>query len=158
MDVVRVKIADYGVLKECGMLLTIGLGSCVGIALYDPVIKVAGLSHILLAESTDFANRNNPAKFADTAVPLLINEMEKLGASTRRIRARLAGGSELFHYKNGAESIGSRNVRAVKQALALARIPVAAGDVGGSVGRTMQLNVADGQVLITKVGQSPTEI
>jgi chemotaxis protein CheD len=158
MNLVRVRIADYGVLKEAGLLITIGLGSCVGIALYDPGIKVAGLSHILLADSTNFAKRDNPAKFADTAVPLLLYEMERAGANRKRIRAKIAGGSELFNYKNGSESIGSRNISAVKKALVSAGIPLMASDLGGTQGRTMQLNVADGLVLITRVGQKPMEL
>lgn len=158
MNLVRVRIADYGVLKEAGLLITIGLGSCVGIALYDPGIKVAGLSHILLADSTSFAKRDNPAKFADTAVPLLLYEMERAGANRKRIRAKIAGGSELFNYKNGSESIGSRNISAVKKALVSAGIPLMASDLGGTQGRTMQLNVADGLVLITRVGQKPMEL
>ncbi len=158
MSLVRVRIADYGVLRETGLLVTIGLGSCVGIALYDAVAKVGGLSHILLAESADFTNRDSPAKFADTAIPLLVGEMEKVGAKCGRMKAKIAGGSQLFNYNNGAESIGSRNIHAVKKALASAGIPLVASDLGGRLGRTMQFNVADGRVLITKVGQAPVEL
>lgn len=158
-NVVRVKIADLAVIRELGTLVTIGLGSCVGIAAYDPLTKVAGLAHILLSDSTKFPKGTNPAKYADTAVPLLIKEMVRLGASPHRIKAKIAGGSEMFQtYNNGLLTVGTNNVKAVKKALALARVPLLAEDVGGSVGRTMQLNAEDGRVFIKKVGQEPREI
>lgn len=158
METVRVKIADYGVLKRSGLLITIGLGSCVGIALYDAEARAAGLAHILLSESILFPNRENLAKFADTAVPLLLAEMRRIGADKNRIRAKIAGGSELFKYKAGYDTVGARNIVAVKTALSEARIPILAADVGGCVGRTMQLCAESGQVLIKKVGQLQQEL
>ena len=152
--VVRVKIADYCVLQKTGKLITIGLGSCVGIACYDSKVKVAGLAHILLPESSHFSNTENLAKFANTAVPLLVAVMEKQGADITRIQAKIAGGSELFNYNTGQESVGSRNIVAVKKALATANIPLLAADVGGSVGRTMQICASEGTVSIKKVGQA----
>ncbi|UNC91779.1 chemotaxis protein CheD [Candidatus Contubernalis alkaliaceticus] len=157
-NVVRVKIADLAVLKKEGILVTIGLGSCVGIALYDPLVKVAGLSHIILSNSTLFSNRDNLAKFADTAVPLMLTEMIKLGARKERIRAKIAGGSELFKYKFNGESIGEKNIKAVIETLALVKIPLLSQDVGGNSGRTMKLLADSGQVLITKVGQKEVEL
>lgn len=151
--VVRVKIAEYHVLQEIGRLITIGLGSCVGIACYDKDVKVAGLAHILLPESSNYSNRENLAKFADTAVPLLLANMEKQGADISRIQAKIAGGSELFNFSTRLDSVGSRNVAAVKKALAAANIPLLAADVGGSVGRTMQICANEGSVYIKKVGQ-----
>lgn len=157
--VIRVKIADYAVIREKGLLVTIGLGSCVGIAAYDPLVKVAGLAHILLADSSKFSKGTNPAKYADTAVPLLVKEMVRLGAAPHRIRAKIAGGSEMFQtYNNGLLTVGTNNVLAVKKALSLAKIPLLAEDVGGNVGRTMQISAVDGRVIIKKVGQEPREI
>lgn len=156
--VVRVKIADYAVLKEEGVLITIGLGSCIGIALYDHHTRVAGLAHILLSESSLFTNKDNLAKFADTAVPLLLGEMRKKGADKGRIRAKIAGGSELFLNQNGPQSVGARNIAAVKRALEFERIPLISADVGGKVGRTMQVYAGDGKVFITIVGQRQKEI
>ncbi|HHX77615.1 MAG TPA: chemotaxis protein CheD, partial [Firmicutes bacterium] len=109
----RVKIADFAVLKKEGLLITIGLGSCVGIAMFDPVARVAGLAHILLADSSQFAKRDNLAKFADTAVPLTLEKMTSLGARHERIKAKIAGGSQLFSFKQNGESVGKRNVAAV---------------------------------------------
>lgn len=154
----RVKIADYGVLKENGLLMTIGLGSCVGIALYDQRAKVAGLAHILLSESSLFPKKSNLAKFADTAVPLLLYEMGKVGAAKSRITAKIAGGSELFQCNGVLKSVGARNIIATKKALNLEGIPLLSADVGGKVGRTMHFYADDGKVLITRVGQRQKEI
>jgi chemotaxis protein CheD len=154
---VRVKIAEYQVLRESGTLVTIGLGSCVGIACYDRVTKVAGLAHILLPDSRNFTNRENLAKFADTAVPLMLADMVRLGASIGRIQAKIAGGSELFHY-TGIAGVGSRNIEAVKKVPAVARIPLLAADVGGTVGRTMQICVKRGYVSVKKVGHAENEL
>ncbi len=156
--IVRVKIADYAVLKEKGMLITIGLGSCVGIALYDSPRKVAGLAHILLADSTQFSKRENLAKYADTAIPLLLEDMLRLGARKERVKAKIAGGSELFNFKSNKESVGARNIKAVKKNLALLNIPLLAADVEGKSGRTMKFFAEDGKVLIAHPGTKEKEL
>ena len=155
---IRVKIADFAVLKEEGVLLTIGLGSCVGIALYDQRVKVAGMAHILLADSTMFLKRDNLAKFADTAVPLLLEVMKKAGAHQGRITAKIAGGSELFRCQGNHDSVGGRNITAVRQALVRDKIPLLSEDVGGNLGRTMKFFAESGKVFVAKVGQCQKEL
>ena len=107
METIQVKIADYAIIKEQGILVTYGLGSCVGIALYDPGRKVAGLAHILLNDSAKFrrpgVNSFNPAKFADTAIPLLLQDGCP-GASKAGITAKIAGGASLFSRQAQAAS------------------------------------------------------
>ena len=113
-NIIKVKIADLAVQKEQGIIITVGLGSCVGIALYDPASKVGGLSHILLSDSTQFNNMKralNRAKFADTAIPLLTQEMEKMGAKRARLQAKIAGGSQLFAFQNNNISVGRKIFR-----------------------------------------------
>ncbi len=157
--VVKVKIAEYHVLKGEGILMTIGLGSCVGIALYDAKAKVAGLAHILLPDSQQFVKRDNLGKYADTAIPLLIQEMKKLGADIRSIQSKIAGGSALFQSQNNhINGIGIRNVEAVKTALQELELPLVGSDTGGSAGRTMQLFSKDGKVLVKAVGSGPIKI
>jgi len=151
-EIVRVKIADLAVLKGDGLLITVGLGSCIGIAVYDPAVKVAGLAHILLADSTNFKNRDNPAKFADTAIPLLAEEMVRLGARNGRLMARIAGGSQLFSFENSMISVGEKNIQMVRQTLSRLKIPLLGEDVGGSNGRTMKLYACDGRVTVTTAG------
>lgn len=155
---VRVKIADYAVLRDEGLLITVGLGSCVGIALYDPVIRVAGLAHILLADSAMFKNQSNPAKFADTAIPLLVEQMAAFGAKQNRLKAKIAGGSQLFSFEKSVISVGEKNIHSVRNVLGYMRIPILGQDVGGSVGRTMKVCVADGKVLVSTVGSPEKEI
>ncbi len=150
--IVRVKIADYAILKEEGLLITIGLGSCIGIALYDATLKVAGLAHILLSDSTQFSKRENLAKYADTAIPLLLEEMLKMGVKKGRVKAKIAGGSELFNFKSNRESVGARNIKAVKKTLALINIPLLAADVGGKTGRTMRVFPEECKVFIAHPG------
>lgn len=155
---IRVKIADYAARKGDGLLITVGLGSCVGIALYDPFVKVAGLAHILLSDSTMFKNQTNPAKFADTAIPSLLTKMQQLGARPNRLTAKIAGGSQLFTFEKSLISVGEKNIRAVRDVLATLRIPILGEDVGGSVGRTMKFYVTDGRLVVSVVGAVEKEI
>lgn len=160
-DQVRVKIADYAVLKEQGVIITVGLGSCVGIVLYDKRNKVGGLAHILLADSSNFnykGNSFNPFKFADTAVPMLIEEMEKFGGTKSRMEAKIAGGSQLFNFNKTEGGIGDKNVKKVYEVLNEKGIPISGKDVGGNYGRTMQLYVDSGKVLVSTVGKEEKQI
>lgn len=156
-----VRIADMDVLKNEGVLVTIGLGSCVGIALYDQAAKVGGLAHILLADSKQFKNRDggiNEAKFADTTIPLLLKKMEKIGAKKNRVKAKIAGGSRLFSFQNNELSVGDRNVMTTRKVLKELGIPLVAEDVGGNYGRSMRFYVDSGQVVISTVGKGTKKL
>ena len=120
-----------------GVLSTIGLGSCVGLVLLDADAFVIGLAHIMLPASRPIDGKT-PGKFADLAVPALIAEMVRLGASARRLEAALVGGAKMFA-SNGASKldIGDRNTAAATEALAAARMPVRAKMTAGAVGRTV---------------------
>lgn len=157
---IRVGIADLNVIFSPGRLITVGLGSCVGIALYDHQLKLGGLAHIMLPDSTQFNNVNNPYKFADLAVPLLIKKLIELGSNTRNLRAKIAGGASMFNFadKSMIMDIGSRNGNAVKEALKKERIPIISEDLGGNRGRTMILDADLGTVMIRTVGLSAKEI
>jgi chemotaxis protein CheD len=155
MDIVVVKIADMAVLKEKGLIITVGLGSCVGITLYDPLVKVGGLAHILLSDSRNFKNQNsfNHAKFADTAIPLLVKKIEGLGGNKNRLSAKIAGGSQLFSFQKTSFSIGEDNIFAVKKALQAINIPIKGEDVRGTHGRTMRFFIDSGKVIVSTVGK-----
>lgn len=144
---IRVKVADYAVSCE-GVIATIGLGSCVAITLHDPAARVGGLAHILLPDEAMSRDRSNPAKFPATIVPIMLDEMKRLGASRRRIQAKIAGGASMFAnlITSNAINIGERNVVAVRAALARARVPIVGEDVGSDHGRSVYLFVADGRV------------
>lgn len=131
-------IGDLKVCRVPDVLVTYALGSCVGICLLDSTAGVGGLSHIMLPDSTAGVNgASAPMRFADTAIPLLIKEMEKLGASRGRLRAKIAGGATMFAISNDKFNIGDRNVAKVKEMLAKERIPILAEDTGADYGRTL---------------------
>lgn len=151
---VTVGIADLNVVRAPDILVTFALGSCVGICLYDPAIKIAGLSHIMLPSSTQLSNIvNQPYKFADTAIVALIKKMEGMGASRMRLKAKIAGGAQMFAAMSttAIANIGDRNVAAVKQTLGQLRIPILAEDTGKNYGRTQYFNASDGVMLIKSV-------
>jgi chemotaxis protein CheD len=154
MTKIIVGMADLNVTKAPGMLTTLGLGSCVGIALYDPGVKVAGLAHIMLPDSTKIQNNSNVAKFADTAMAKLIQDMTKLGANKPRLRAKIAGGAQMFalNAKNDEMRIGDRNVEATLKLLKQYGIPLTAYEVGANYGRTVELYADDGRFLIKTIG------
>lgn len=157
---IKVGIADLNLVLDPGTIMTIGLGSCIGIALYDKTLKVAGLAHIMLPDSTQFKNNTNPMKFADTAIPILIDKMEKEGCKKRNIIAKIAGGASMFNFtdKSIISDIGKRNSDAVKKALKEESVPIISEEIGGNKGRTMILYSGDGKVVLKVVGQGIIEI
>jgi len=159
-DMIIVGMADLNAVKNPGALTTLGLGSCVGVALYDPVNKVAGLAHIMLPDSTQIQNNSNAAKFADTATIRLIYQMQKLGARKELLKAKIAGGAQMFdfHASNEALRIGDRNVEASLRFLGMQGIPVIAKDTGLNYGRTVELYAEDGRFLIKTVGHGSRSI
>jgi len=156
--VIKIGMADLNVAKAPDILQTCGLGSCVGICLWDSLTKIAGMAHIMLPDSTQSKNRGNEAKFADTAVPLLIKKMIELGANKTRLVAKIAGGAQMFTFygSNDIMRIGERNAEAVKIALKKEKIRLLAEDTGGNYGRTIEFSAANGQLLIKtiNVGES----
>lgn len=157
---VKVGIADLNLVSSPNKIMTIGLGSCIGIALYDRRSKLAGLSHIMLPDSTQFKNVTNPMKFADLAIPLLIKKMEAKGCQKRNLIAKIAGGASMFSFsdKSMVGDIGKRNIQAVKKSLSEERIQIIAEDVGGNKGRTMILDALNGKVTLKIVGIGIVEL
>ena len=153
MTELRVKVADAAVAQGDTVLSTIGLGSCVAIALHDPRLRVGGLAHILLPSEMLAQDRSNRAKFAGTAVPLLIERMKELGARGGSLCAKIAGGASMFTslLPAGGLQIGERNLIATRAALAGARIPILGEDVGGSHGRSVYFHVSTGEVVVKSV-------
>jgi chemotaxis protein CheD len=147
---IRVKVADYAVADAGTMLVTVGLGSCVAIALYDPQARVGGLAHVLLPSTGMSQDRTNRAKFPSTAVPLLCERMQALGARTGRMRAKIVGGASMFTSLLSATGlqIGERNVVATRAALEHAGIPIVGQEVGGEYGRSVYFDVCDGRVVV----------
>lgn len=154
LEMVIVGMADLNAVKNPGILTTLGLGSCVGIALYDPISKVAGLAHCMLPDSTQIQNNNSEAKFVDTATARLIIEMQRLGANKSLLRAKIAGGAQMFAFNatNELMRIGDRNVEATIKVLAKYNIPILAKDTGSTYGRTVELYAETGAFVIKTIG------
>ncbi|MDE4907089.1 chemotaxis protein CheD [Methanogenium marinum] len=136
----NVGIGEYktGITK----ISSIGLGSCVAFILYDRKLKTGGLVHVMLPDSNGKSER--PGKFADTAVPLLVLEMEKRGSSRRSLSAYLVGGASMFQQFKGNLDIGKRNVCALREHLIELRIPIESEDIGGTSGRSVNFFPEDG--------------
>jgi len=158
---VKVGMADYKIASNPSSLITTGLGSCVGVCLWDPKIRVGGMAHIMLPDSTQSRMLQNLAKYADTGIILLLEEMTKLGANKARLIAKIAGGSQMFTFpgnNNMTLRIGERNTEAVKKKLEELRIRIVAEDTGGSFGRTIQFFTVDGQLLIKTINRGEKTI
>jgi chemotaxis protein CheD len=158
-DVV-VRVAEYKAGRAGETLLTIGLGSCVAVALYDAAAKVGGLAHILLPSPALSRRDQSPGKFPQTAIPLLVQEMLAAGAHLPRITARIAGGASMFTNLQPAGTIqmGERNLVAVRAALTHHGLPLVGSAVGGDFGRTVRLFVDTGRMEISSVRQGVTDL
>ncbi len=143
--------ADRGV-----VISALGLGSCIGVVLTDALAGVAGMAHVMLPASRPGAD-GPPGKFADTAVPALLDQVVRLGADRVRVQARIAGGAQMFGGGGGSPmlNIGERNEEAVREALKAAGMRVRAADTGGNAGRSMQVSVTGGAVTVRAVGGEP---
>ncbi len=157
---IKVGMADLKVTSSPNVLSTLGLGSCIGICLYDPVTKVSGLAHIMLPSSKTIKNNSNTAKFADTGIDELLVKMEGLGANKRRLVGKIAGGAQMFAFSSGNDTmrIGERNAEAVREILRANRIPIQADETGGNYGRTIEFYADSGRLLIKTIGHGTKEV
>lgn len=159
-EMIKVGMADLKLCKAPDAITTLGLGSCVGVAVRDPVNKIGGLAHVMLPDSTKMLNNSNIPKFADTGVKELIRQMTAAGAVRTRLVAKIAGGAQMFAFasKNELTSVGDRNVEAVKKVLAELKIPILAQDTGLNYGRTVEFYPATGEYIIKAVGKEIKKI
>lgn len=156
-EVIKVGIGDMKVCKEPNQLTTLGLGSCVGIVLYDPITKVSGMVHIMLPDSTKIRNNENRAKFADTGINDLLKAVVAIGAAKSRLTAKIAGGAKMFGFgssENELMQVGERNVLATKEVLKSLNIKIIAEDTGLNYGRTIVFDSVTGMLKIKAVGQN----
>ncbi|MBL8094091.1 MAG: chemotaxis protein CheD [Anaerolineales bacterium] len=135
------------------VLVAYGLGSCVGVGVFDPVSKVAGLLHAVLPQSLN-GTEQVPGKFVTTGIPKLLEEMEKAGAMRSRLHVRIAGGANMLSAPGAKQAfnIGERNVQQTRIVLDGLRLRLLAEDVGGTVGRTVRLYVTDGRMTVKALG------
>ena len=143
---IKVSMADLKVAKAPDSLTTLGLGSCIGLTLYDPASKIGGLVHYMLPESTKLRNNTNIAKFGDTGIRELYNQMIKNAANPRRMLAKIAGGAKMFEMSGNSTigNVGDRNTDMARHVLGELKIPLKAQDTGLNYGRTVILDCETG--------------
>ena len=162
-EVVNVGVAELKCSNSQCILASFGLGSCVAVAMYDPLRKVAGLAHVMLPDSRGKEQPEGAlGKFADTAVPKLVDELVKMGARKQGLKCKIVGGAQMFEIPGAQKKesdlavgppahIGARNIEAVKNELASMRIPLVGEDTGGNYGRTVKFNSANGEVEVSSI-------
>lgn len=158
--VIRVGIADMNYCTGEDSITTLGLGSCVGVVLYDSVLQLCGMVHVMLPDSTKIRNNSNKAKFADTGVVELYNGLLQRGAEKYRIKAKIAGGAQMFAFNSNIEMmrVGESNVLAVKEELSKLNVPIVAQDTGLNYGRTIVFSPSNSILLVKSVGMDEKEI
>ena len=159
-ELIKVGMADYKVGREPASLISYGLGSCVGIALFDPVTKVGGLAHIMLPDSTQARSTENPAKFADTCLPLMLDDLVRMGALRSCLQAKIAGGAQMFTFANATDimRVGERNSETVRVVLKKLDLRLIAEDCGGNYGRTVELKLDSGVFRIKTIDKGEKEL
>lgn len=142
--------------KQCDdVLVARGLGSCIGIAAYEPARRIAVLAHVMLpGPAPQTVDDEQPARYAAQGVESMIRAMEQCGGRRSQIKVKLAGGAQVIQLYNRDDrlQVGRRNIEAVRAALAHHGIPILAEDTGGKVGRTLTLYAATGDMTVRLVG------
>ncbi len=154
-EIIKVGMADLKTCKAPDGLTTLGLGSCVGVAVRDPITKIGGLAHVMLPDSSRIKNNINVYKFADTGIDELVKQLVKEGANKTRLVAKIAGGAQMFAFQNKSDMVrvGEQNVEASKAKLKQLGIPILAEDTGLNFGRTVIFYPEDGSFVIRAVGK-----
>jgi chemotaxis protein CheD len=156
-QIVKVGIADMNIVSSPDLIRTSGLGSCVGVVIYDLSKELGGLAHVMLPDSSlkNGTTTFNKAKYADTAVSELLLRLLNRGANKSGLKAKIAGGAQMFQFSGKSEimRIGPRNVEAVKKQLMALKIALVGEDTGGNSGRTIEFNPKSGILTIKTVNK-----
>lgn len=149
-ELVTVGISDLKIAGAPGGLVTYALGSCIGICLYDSVLKVGGLAHIMLPYRPRNGTEEQAFRYADSCLPLMVRNMEKLGCARSRLQAKIAGGAKMFDIADDTAfgNIGARNIAAVKETLSALQIRILAEDTGLNYGRTVYFYTETGMMVV----------
>ncbi len=152
---VKIGMADYKIGTQNDVLITLGLGSCIGIIIYDEIRNIAGMAHIMLPSSNEIKNNSNKLKFADTCLDLMMQELAAHKVNRRSLKAKIAGGAQMFSVSlnNQSLNIGSRNAAAVKEKLKSLNIPIISEDILGNYGRTIKFSCNTNQLHIKSIGK-----
>lgn len=154
-NLIKVGMADLNTCTPPDTITTLGLGSCIGVVLYDPRKKICGMVHVMLPDSTSIRNNDNEAKFADTGIKLLLERLEKLGVTKGSLSAKIAGGAQMFAFNTNNEmlKVGARNAEAVRKVLADYRIRIVSEDCGENYGRTIEFFPETSELHIKAIGK-----
>ena len=153
--IIKVGMADLNICKSPDGITTLGLGSCVGVAVRDPITKIGGLLHAMLPDSTVIAQNQCVEKFVDSGLDELVKRMVKAGANRSRLEAKLAGGAQMFAFQRNSDlvKVGERNAEAARKKLKAMRIKLLAEDTGLNYGRTVIFYPETGAYVIKAVGK-----
>ncbi len=153
-----VGIADMKIIRAPGNLITYALGSCIGICIYDPVLRLGGMVHIMLPERVASQDTGNIFKYADSGITETIRKMEVFGGVASRMTAKIAGGAKMFDIPGDSNSsignIGRRNIDSVHRVLQQVKLRLIKEDVGSNYARTMVFDTETGQVTIRSFGRA----
>ncbi|MCR5154988.1 MAG: chemotaxis protein CheD [Lachnospiraceae bacterium] len=159
-NMIKIGMAEAALCTPPDAITTLGLGSCIGIVIYDPTTKICGMVHIMLPDSTKIRNNETRAKFADTGIQDLYNAVIKAGAKKEKLVSKIAGGAQMFAFKsdNDMLRVGDRNAEAAVKKLNELKVPILAQDTGKNSGRTVEFYPETGVFLVKSVGKPPYEI
>ena len=154
-NMIKVGMADLNTCKTPDSITTLGLGSCIGVVLYDPRKKICGMVHVMLPDSTAIKNNDNAAKFADTGIKLLLEQLEKIGVTKSSLSAKIAGGAQMFAFNtnNDMLKVGQRNAESVRKVLSGYGIRIVAEDCGANYGRTIEFYPETSELYIKAIGK-----
>lgn len=159
-NMIRVGMADYRLCRPPQKISTLGLGSCLGVILYDQRLKICGLAHVMMPSSQLIRKNANRMKFVDTCLKDMFEELLKQGSRKENMIAKMAGGAQMFVNQNAHNmlNIGQQNIQAVHELLEEWKIPLVAEDVGNNYGRTIEFDPATGELMIRTIGVGDTVI
>ncbi len=155
-EIIKVGMAELKIAKAPSKLAALGLGSCVAICVYDSVVKVGGIAHVMLPLSSMAVDDKNRAKFSDTALPFLLEEIEKVGANRNRLNIKLVGGAEMFTHeiKNERLKIGERNLQVIEESCQMLGLEVSDRCVGGNTGKSVTMDLESGSIQVKTINET----
>lgn len=158
--IIKVGMADLNICKSPDGITTLGLGSCVGVAIRDPSTKIGGLLHAMLPDSTVIKNNTTVEKFVDSGIEELVKRLVKAGANRNKLEAKLAGGAQMFAFQRNSDlvKVGERNAEAARKKLRAMRIRLISEDTGKNYGRTVIFYPETGEYVIKAVGKTQKSI
>lgn len=152
-NVIEINMAEMKIARAPGKLVTRGLGSCLGITLYDPVKKTGGMAHAMLPDIDKARVRVNPARFVNSAIKKMVEDLERMGSLRIHLIAKIFGGAHMFSFitADSGLNIGQKNIDMADAVFKELGIKVSAQETGGTFGRTIELNLEDGKVWIKTI-------